>query len=721
MIDPTTAPAIEALDAGLAQAVENPEREQRRQHVKSLFDAITEARKFDEEARKGYAKDRRYARGDTGFDVDSNIVGTFIEILTAFLYARDPDVDMLPAESAVPPDPEALWEAAQAQGVNPLAPAAPPDPMAMAMTNAIVQAQFQQMRERYQKRQRDNKAFAETLTIVVSRLWKDARFKKQAKRWVRSTLTIGVGWLKASWQSRTASDPTMVRQINDLQDNIARINATRAELADPQACADMDAKREQYEQQLAGLKAGVERVVARGFVADMIPAEDIQVAIDVPCLSEYLEAPWISHRSFMRVSQAKAAFKLDDETLKKAVRYSQRQPVLGKNVSAAVADDVSAEEADLYTNGAGRMGEQAKAVGECIRVEEVWSRDDNRVYTLIEGLDDYAKEPWSPKPTSRFYPFFLFATSETDGQRHPQSLTSRSYRLVDEYGRIRTAYRDHRKRTKPKTGFNASLMSEEDARKLEGATEQEMVGLRLNDPTVPIGNVLQPIQYAGLDPTLYETQSIMAELERIWGVQEALSQSIATPKTATEAEIQQTGFHARTGSMRDALEDALTELAVYTSEVALTNMGRADAQHIAGPDAFWPENLTAEELTQLVNIEIRGGSSGKPNTSAEREAWGTLLPMLQQAIQMIGQLRGSSPLDIADKFEALLRETAQRAGDRLDVDRLVPQAGVSPMLGGPMAAPMPGDPAAGAMPAGPAAGPDVAPPTDDPLNPAGAA
>ena len=719
MIDPTTAPAIDALEAGLAQAVEDPKREERRQHVKALFDAITEARKFDEEARKGYAKDRRYARGDSGFEVDSNIVGTFIEILTAFLYARDPDVDMLPAESAVPPDPEALWEAAQAQGASPLAPAL--DPAAQAMTAAIVQAQFQQMRERYQKRQRDNKAFAETLTIVVSRLWKDARFKKQAKRWVRSCLTIGVGWLKASWQSRTAADPLMRRQINDLQDNIARLNATRAELDDPQACADLDAKRAQYEQQLKGLEAGVERVVARGFVADMIPAEDIQVAIDVPCLSEYLQAPWISHRSFMRVAQAKAAFKLDDETLKKAVRYAQRQPVLGKNVSAAVADDVSAEEADLYTSGPNRMGDQPKAVGECVRVEEVWSLDDNRVYTLIEGIDDYAKEPWSPKPTSRFYPFFLLATSETDGQRHPQSLTSRSYRLVDEYGRIRTAYRDHRKRTKPKTAFNAAALEEGEARKLEGATEQEMVAIRSSLPDTPIGNLIQPIAYAALDPQLYETQSIMAELERIWGVQEALSQSITTAKTATEAEIQQTGFHARTGSMRDSVEDALTELAVYTSEVALTNMSRADAQHIAGPDAFWPEGLTAEELTQLVNIEIRGGSSGKPNTSAEREAWGTLLPMLQQAVTMIGQLRGSSPLDIADKLEALLRETASRAGDRLDVDRLVPQDGVSPMLAGPMAAPMPGGPAAGPMPAGPAAGPDVQPPTDDPLNPAGAA
>lgn len=704
MIDPTAAPAIEALDMGLAQAVEDPKREQRRQHVKSLFDAIDQARKFDEEARKQFAKDRRYARGDTGFRVDSNLIGTFIEILTAFLYARDPDVDVLPSESAVPPDPEALMEAAEQQ-------VAGGDPMALAIAGMAVEQQFQQIQQRYKKRQRDNKAFAETLTIVVSRLWKDARLKKQAKRWTRSALTIGVGWLKASWQTRTASDPQMVREINDTQDNLNRLIAIRAELDNPQACEDMDAKRQQYEQALQGLQAKVERVIARGFVSDMIPAEDIQVAIEVPCLSEYVEAPWISHRSFLRIAQAKADFKLTDEQIKKATRYSQRKPVIGKNVSAAVADDVSAEEADLYTGGNGHVGDTGKAIGECVRVEEVWSRDDNRVYTLVEGLDDYAKEPWSPKPTSRFYPLFLLCTSETDGQRHPQSLTSRSYRLVDEYARVRTSYADHRQRTKPKTAFNSAVIDEASARKLEGGTEQEMVGLRLNDPSMPVGNVIQPIQYAGLDPALYETQSIMSELERIWGVQEALSQAIATPKTATEAEIQQTGFHARTGSMRDALEDVLAEVAQYTAEVALTNMTRADAQHIAGPDAFWPEGMTAEELPKLVNVEIRAGSSGKPNTSAEREAWATLLPMLQQAVQMIAQLRGSSPLELADKIEALLRETANRAGDRLEIDRLVPQAGPVPMMPGMPGAPI--APGAAPMPAGPQDPGAI--PTSDPL------
>jgi hypothetical protein len=188
---------------------------------------------------------------------------------------------------------------------------------------------------------------------------------------------------------------------------------------------------------------------------------------------------------------------------------------------------------------------------------------------------------------------------------------------------------------------------------------------------------------------LYDDQQVMSKLERIWGVQEALSGSIQTDKTATEAEIQQSGFAARTSSRRDILEGMLNELAQYTSEVAWQNMSEDEVVEIAGPNAVWPEYHAPEDLRQMLQIEIRAGSSGKPNTSAEREAWSVMLPILQNGIVQIGQLRQSSPQEIADKLEQVLRLTGERMGDRLDFDQLIPAAG-------PVQAPLPGESAMGA-------------------------
>ena len=63
------------------------------------------------------------------------------------------------------------------------------------------------------------------------------------------------------------------------------------------------------------------------------------------------------------------------------------------------------------------------------------------------------------------------------------------------------------------------------------------------------------------------------------------------------------------------------------------------------------------------------------------------LPMLQQGVLQIGQLRNSAPEDLADSLAELLRITVERSGDRIDVDQLLPKAGPAPV---PMPGQMPG-------------------------------
>jgi hypothetical protein len=143
----------------------------------------------------------------------------------------------------------------------------------------------------------------------------------------------------------------------------------------------------------------------------------------------------------------------------------------------------------------------------------------------------------------------------------------------------------------------------------------------------------------------------------------------------------------------------LSDLARYTAEVAWCYMSTDDVVRIVGPDAFWPQYIGPDALAAMVNVHIRAGTTGKPNTKAEREAWSTLLPMLQGGLQTIATLRGTPPNELADAFERLLRETARRSGERLDMDTLIPQASAAiPMLPGPPPGAMNGP--AGTDPAG---------------------
>lgn len=689
--------------------------------VRQWLERIKQARDFDKEARKQYARDRKYARGDDGkFEVSVPIAPAYIDVLNSFLFARQPDVSVEPSAATQPPPERDLQakarqdvQAAQAQQGQQIAAQAVPVIQQAAASGALpalaqqvpqvmqalqqqmpdpedaAQQQAQQLGAPYQQRRTDAKQFAQTLEIVIAGLWQQAKLKKQGKPLVRSALSVGVGWLKASWQERTGdSDPVLRNQFNDVQDNIRRLQALRAEISDGQV-QDTDAKVAELQQTLQGLQAKVEQVIARGFAIDFVPAEDIQVATSVASLTDYAQAPWIAHRTFMPVDEARASLpRIRDDIGRAQVYYARKPQDANTTNDVGQQAQVDAKDADAYTTGEDHGSDDKGNV--CLW--EVWDKDTNTVVTVVEGVDRYAKDTYTPDPgTTRFYPFFLYAIGVVDGERHPRSLITRSAKLLDEYNRARSNWRTARTRAIPKTAFNATLLPAEEAQRLTGAGTQEMVPIALTDPEKKLSDALEEVTYAKIDPALYDTAPIRAEIETNWGVQEALSSSIHTAKTATEAEIQQTGTNSRTGFMRDDLDDMLGDLAQYTAEVAVQKLTPDDAVRMAGPWAFWPENMTVEDLSMLVEVDIRAGSTGKPNTSQKQQVWATVYPLLNASIDQIGALRSASPDDIAKCKAELMSETLARTGDRIDAERFLPEAQQRPNRLPPGPPPNPAD------------------------------
>lgn len=720
---------IAALETGIAMAADpDPDRARKlsreQADVKRWTQRFEEAREYDKDARRQYVKNRRQARGDSGFMVDANLIGTYIDILESFLYARNPDFDVSPGPAHRMPSPEQLRDVIESNEelMAQLQQQAEADAMevgrqvatdlvgmgvdqqqaiaqsmraqesflAQGGVEKLVNDEVVKLRKQYARRSREMKQFAETLEAVGTQMWKDANLKRRGRPWVRSSLTIGVGVLKASWQERTEISPETQTAINDLQQNIARARALKTEIEDGSAGViagawdtvkgvfgqDQEAKLADLQRQLETIQKGAERVVARGFVVDVVDGENFQTAPGFT-IANHLDAPWNADISFLSYEDALAQFgpylaTFDpkgraEEILGKATRYSPRKPCMGKDESIAAGGDVDASEADAYTTS------PDTGLPSFVRVVEIWDAVSNSVLTTITGVPFWVKPSFNPPATTRFYPYFLNCTSEVDGQRHPQSLVTRSTKLMDEYNRIGSAEAKHRQRIIPKTGFNAGAMTDEEAKKLEKAVVGEMVPVKTTRPDLDLRTILVPIAYPPMDPQVYNRAGIVAELERIWGIQEALSGSVNTAKTATEADIQQQGFQARSSSRRDSLESSLSDLAQYTCEISRVYLTDEDVRFIAGPAAFWPPYLGPDDLTEFVRIEIRAGSSGKPNTALERQSWANLLPLLQTGITQIGQLRGASPESIADAMEQLMRLTAERSGERFDIDQLIPQ------------------------------------------------
>jgi hypothetical protein len=575
--------------------------------------------------------------------VTTNLIGAFIDILVALLYARNPDVSVRKAPQ-------------------------------------VDESNTYQMQ-----------IFARTLEIVISNSWKKANLKRPARTGVRSVLSNGEGWFKATFVSDKRPMPEVDAALNDAKETLARIEAQQKLLEDPQFGdpETIDAEKAEKEELVKSLEEKLELAVNRMFVVDYVETENIQVSTDINRIENYLEADWIGNETYLTKEGALAQFpRLTAEDIRTAKTYTQRAP---KEMTTRDIDNVLPQGQLTAESAQAFVSQTSDAeTAPFVRVVEIWDRRDKQIRTIVDGVKKWAKEPYPPPyPTSRFYPYFYFAFYEVDGQRHPQSLSWRLYKLQDEYSSSRSNFRLTRERSIPGVLFNATMLDEVEAKKLQESKSQEYTALRPSDPNAPISNLFAAKPVQGIDMRLYDPTLILNDMERISGVQEALSAATAgpgNPKTATEANIQQSGTQARTTSDRDNLESMLTDLATYTAQQALQCLSARDVMRMAGTKAYWPAGMDIEDLFTLVEIQIEAGSTGKPRQATDMQAWSTILPLIQNILKEVEAAMASGNLPMANALIELVKETMLRLGDESDVERFIPRK------------PPPGTPGAGGPP-----------------------
>lgn len=722
----------QALESGLAAAAaegKDPEEAKRereeKQQVSWWLGQIKESRDFDSNFYKQVAIDRGYAQGLSAHEVSVNLIGSAVDVMKAFLYAKNPDIAVMPAKKTSAPSVErpimpiepvnpmmqlqqmAGDAANDAEGVPAAGILASPEVMqvsgALKLDYDAKMAVYGQQMDRYKAEMRAYvgemrarreeaelaKRFAETLEILISKSWTLGDLKEEARACVGGTLTTSIGWIKASWQEDLGMDPLSPKKLASLQENIQRIDALKLKMAD-KPTEELDRLRQQLVEEMAAINAATEVVTARGLVIDNIAAEEMTIPIGVTRVTKMASLPWLAHRVFMTLDEAKARFPLvaqwnvaEDGTPKEdcwasAIRYSQRKPKMRVLVpeeghpGIGVAD--SADASQFTTGGDNKTTEMVSdGTGDFLCFHEIWDKQAGIVRYVCEGMPRYVRTPHAPEiGITRFFPFYNMAFVEADGQRWPQSLVQRSSGLQDEYNARRSSYKRQRQRNKQGILANSAALEKDDAKKIQTSVDGEITYVETVGD-VPIQSVFMAKPTVKLDPALYEVDSIRRDFEEMWGIQQALQGGIKVEQTATESEIQQQGFSTKTAFMREPEEACLQDLAVATAEILLQRLTLADAQEYAGRHAVWPEATSVADLASLVSVTIKAGSTGKPNLTSERNAWTQVYPLVVETIKEIGGLREAPPTETADKLQAALDVTLRLAGAGVSAAELVPQ------------------------------------------------
>lgn len=503
------------------------------------------------------------------------------------------------------------------------------------------------------------RAFGETAEAVLDQLLvRDGKLKKRAKRLLTSAYTTSVGWIKACWQETRERDPLIQSQIKDTQDNLARLRTQRDEMAD--AGSDQDLQMAKLQETLAGLEANPEIVVARGITVDFALPEDILILDrSVREIADYERATAIAHRVWMTREQYCERFGYAPQ---KARTYREQKP--GQGVQP-------------------QQGSEDKS-RDLLAVWEIWDQANGRVLTLCDGEEGFCRPPMSPDWTGeRWFPFFLLAFNEIDATFLPLSDVELTVEVVREYNKARDDRERDRKNALPLNVVRrGGALTPSDVERLANRQGGDVITVE-GQMGKPLSDDIWSGQLGRIDPLNYDTSPARQDMEMLVGGGDAARGSVLTAKTATEAEILAQGLRGRSSERTDIIEDMLSELGKYALEMCLRKLSPEDVKRIAGPDAQWPQ-LRAEEVFELVSLRVRGGSTGKPDRLQEQDRWTKLLPVVQQAMAQVAELRAAGQADAAEAVIELVRETLRRFDERVDIERFLPppQPGEEPGIEG---------------------------------------
>ena len=468
-------------------------------------------------------------------------------------------------------------------------------------------------------------------------------FKSMMKMTVRRAATSGVGWTRLGFQRLLAKSPDLDSRIGDIQNKLDLVERVTADLADGEVTED-DAVAEELRLTLAELVKEQDTVVREGLLFTW--PKSTAVIPDPRCvqLRDFLGCDWAAEEFCLSVNEVQETYGVD----------------VGKSHTSYTRSDTGTDyERARSTWSTGGVSDSANidsADEDSCLVWEVFNKKDGLVYVICDGYPDFLREPTAPDVyTDRFWPWFLTAFNETDGRVYPLSDVSLIRPMQRELNRSRQGLREHRVANRPKIAYAEGVLSQDDIEALKDHPVNALIAISGLQPGTDINTVLQAIKGSPVDPNLYEVNPIFEDLMRSVGVQEA-DLGGTGGDTATESSIAASAKASATGSSVDDIDETLTSIARAAGQILLLNVGEDIVKSIVGPGAMWPV-MTKAEVARDIYLEVRAGSSGRPNQAQELQNFERLAPILMQ-------LPGVKP-------SFMVRQALTRLDDKVDIDEAV--------------------------------------------------
>lgn len=432
-------------------------------------------------------------------------------------------------------------------------------------------------------------------------------FKSQMKQLVRREGITGVGYVKIDFQRIKTRGPVVDRQLSDHYGRLKTLERMIADQADGITDSD-SAEAETLKHTISRIEEAHPLVLREGLVYAFPKSDRIIPDPETQYLTGWVGTGWIAEEFITTPDKIKENYGKD----------------IGDHFTRYTSTGQSSNDASFMSAAWAESSKEPSVCG-----WEVYDKETGNVFTIIDGYPDFIEEPRAPNiKVEGFFQHLALATNQSEtGELFPRSDINLLRHPQMDINRAREARRQHRIAARPLYAAGAGVLEDDEYETMEHAPAHAIMTLKALAQGQKVTDVFQPVQKIGLDPNLYEIQGSLNDFQLASGSQEA-SLGLVSGGTATEASIAQGSEQTVTASSGDEVDEFLTEIVRKSGQVAMAELSAETVMKIAGPGAVWPEQ-DLKTIQEELHLQVRAGSSGKPNRGAEISNFNMMFPFLQ--------------------------------------------------------------------------------------------
>lgn len=449
---------------------------------------------------------------------------------------------------------------------------------------------------------------------MVNHQWERYRFQEPFRQAVKDALIIGHGWCKMLWSYEETE--------KELTEEEFAIRFQAAAL-DEEAIAQEEDRDPVTDEELARqiIGAAKETIIDRP-VMERISPHDMFVNPEATSLED---ARWVAQRIVRHIDDVKT-----DPAYSRKARENA-MPGL------TLADPQYARHDENYKSN------------ELVEVFEFYDLARQTMCTFTAGAAEYLIRPRS-MPYAFGHPFEMIRNYEVPDHFYPMGDLEMIAPLVKELSKTRSEMMNHRARYARKYLARKAAISKSDLAKIASKRDGEVIFVE--DDSVPLGDVIQPVNQIGMDPGLYNwSQAIENDIQDISGITEFMRGGGGQiRRTATEASLLQDAANVRTAEKLDRVETFIANLATKLLQINQQYVTGRQAAKIIGRDGanLWVP-YSREDIKGQYEFRVEAGSTVPKNETFRRQS---ALGMLQA----MGPFIQTGQVNVEELLRVVLRD-----------------------------------------------------------------